>query len=149
MPILFPEPVEPAIKICGMRAKSSTKTSPEIVFPKAIGNAKSASLYFVEFIKLRIVTICGLWFGISTPTVPLPGIGASILIPRACIASAKSLAKLVILEIFTPVAGTSSYKVTTGPGVTLTFSTSTPKSASFERKSSALAFNSSLEISSL
>ena len=39
-------------------------------------------------------------FGISTPTAAFPGIGASILTPKAAKFSAISSAKLVILLIF-------------------------------------------------
>ncbi len=47
--------------------------------------------------------------------MPLPGIGAMILIPRAAKLSAISSSKFLIFEILTPGAGTISYKVTVGP----------------------------------
>ena len=47
-------------------------------------------------------------FGTSIPTVPLPGIGAIILIPSAAKLRAISSYKFLILEILTPATGTIS-----------------------------------------
>jgi hypothetical protein len=49
--------------------------------------------------------------------VPLPGIGAIILIPNADSESAISSSRFLIFEILIPASGTISYKVTVGPTV--------------------------------
>ena len=54
--------------------------------------------------------------------VPLPGIGAMILIPNAERESAISSSRFFILEILIPASGTISYKVTVGPIVALILS---------------------------
>ena len=51
--------------------------------------------------------------------VPLPGIGAIILIPNADKDKAISSSKFLILEILIPASGTISYKVIVGPTVAL------------------------------
>ena len=55
-------------------------------------------------------------FGISTPTAPLPGIGARIRIRWARRASARSSSRETIWFTLTPAAGSNSKVVTTGPG---------------------------------
>ena len=53
------------------------------------------------------------------PIVPLPGMGAMILIPRAESDNAISSSKFLIFEILTPASGMISYRVTVGPIVAL------------------------------
>ena len=53
-------------------------------------------------------TILGFWLGTSIPTVPFPGIGAIIRMPRAERERAISSSKFFILEMRTPAAGTIS-----------------------------------------
>ena len=53
-------------------------------------------------------TISGLGLGTSIPIVPLPGIGAIILIPKAASESAISSSRFFIFDILTPGAGTIS-----------------------------------------
>ena len=55
------------------------------------------------------------------PTVPLPGIGAIILIPKAAKLRAISSSRFFIFDILTPGAGIISYNVTVGPIVALIF----------------------------
>ena len=50
----------------------------------------------------------GFLFGTSIPIVPLPGIGAIILIPSADNDSAISSSKFLIFEILIPASGTIS-----------------------------------------
>src|SRR5690606_27038857 len=100
-------------------AKSTTKVSLEIVFPKAIGSSISAFWNLGELITDFIGTIDGFWFGTSIPIVPLPGIGAIIRIPKAERERAISSSRLLILEILIPASGTISYNVTVGPIVAL------------------------------
>ena len=70
----LPEPVVPAIKRCGMEVKSPIIGIPEILLPKAIGSLTSFFWNFsYEIISLR-ETLSLVSFGISIPTVFLPGI---------------------------------------------------------------------------
>ena len=55
-----------------------------------------------------MATISGLELGTSIPTVPFPGIGAIILIPKAAKLRAISSSKFLIFEILTPGAGITS-----------------------------------------
>ena len=136
---LFPEPVVPAISKWGIRIKSVIIGVPTISSPRAIGSfsedSKKASL---SRTSLRCTGSREL-FGISMPIAALPGIGAMIRMLCARKARARSSARFVILLIFTPGAGSSSYMVMTGPGLTSTTLPSTPKSASFTSKIRALA----------
>ena len=50
----FPEPVVPAIKRCGIEAKSPTIGAPEIFFPSAIGNLISNG-----YTKIKEVVVIG------------------------------------------------------------------------------------------
>ena len=96
-------------------AKSTTKVSLLIVLPKAIGKFHFRFLKFLEAITERMDTIVAFLFGTSIPMVPLPGMGAMILIPNAARDSAISSSRFFILEIRIPASGTISYRVTVGP----------------------------------
>ena len=76
--------------------------------PKAIVNLDSALLNLSDAITSLIYTASLTSFGISIPTVPLPGIGASIRIALAARLSAISSARLTILLTLTPGAGSNS-----------------------------------------
>ena len=65
----------------------------------------------------RNATISDVGFGTSTPTAPRPGIGATMRMLCARIASARSLDRFAICRTFTPGAGSTSNCVTTGPVV--------------------------------
>ena len=64
-------------------------------------------------------------FGTSTPTAAFPGIGATMRMDCAFMASARSSASDAIRFTFTPGAGATSYWVTTGPVVRPTIFPST------------------------
>ena len=81
--------------------------------------------------------------GTSTATVPRPGIGPTIRTLAALRASARSSARLTTCATFTPAAGSNSYEVMIGPGLTCTMRPSTSKSASLRRRISALSCSSS------
>ena len=89
-------------------AKSATKTSLEIVFPKTTGKSISAFWNFGEEITLRIETIEGFLRGTSIPIVPFPGIGAIILMPRADKFKAMSSCNFLIAATLIPASGTIS-----------------------------------------
>jgi hypothetical protein len=79
----------------------------------------------------RSCTTRGVGFGISTPTAPLPGMGATIRMVRARMARARSASRFAIRFTFTPGAGTTSNCVTTGPVVRPPMRLSTLKVRSF------------------
>jgi hypothetical protein len=54
----------------GIRVRSTTKVSFDIVFPKTIGRSYFASWNLTELITERIDTISGFWLGTSIPMVP-------------------------------------------------------------------------------
>ena len=84
------------------------KTSLDIVFPKIRGNSKLFFTNFSVFITDLKLTNSLFLFGTSIPIVPLPGIGAIILIPKADKLKAMSSSRFLIFEIFTPASGTIS-----------------------------------------
>ena len=74
----FPEPVVPAIRRCGIRARSVHTAFPEMSFPSQTesGLAEPGRLSKMS----PSVTMRGERFGTSTPTACLPGIGARMRI---------------------------------------------------------------------
>src|SRR2546430_876961 len=76
-------------------------------------------------------------------TVPLPGIGPTIRTEADVRASARSSARLTTWLTLMPGAGSNSYDVMTGPGLTWTMRPSTSKSWSFLRIVSAFSWSSS------
>jgi len=87
---------------------------PDILFPRAIGNLISFFLKLeLEIISLKY-TFSLLSFGISIPTVLLPGIVA-ILADSELVFLAISSDKFIIFDTLTPAAGSNSFNVTTGP----------------------------------
>src|SRR5690606_20850776 len=105
----------------GIFARSTTKVSLLMVFPKAMGSSISAFWNFAEAITERIETTLGFLFGTSIPIVPLPGIGAIIRMPNAESERAISSSRFFILVILIPASGTISYSVTVWPTVALMF----------------------------
>src|SRR5690606_11037558 len=118
-PTDFPWPVAPAMSRWGILARSTTKVSLLIVLPKAMGSSISAFWNLLEAMTDRMDTTVAFLLGTSIPTVPLPGMGAMILMPNAASESAMSSSRFLILEILIPASGTISYKVTVGPMVAL------------------------------
>ena len=123
----LPEPVVPAISICGIFAISATTTRPAISLPAGKASLDLCSLSSLDISNSFRYTVSLLSLGISIPTAALPGIGASIRISAAAILSLISSAKPVILLTFVPISGCNSYLVTEGPLLTLVTSTFTPK----------------------
>ena len=123
----LPEPVVPAISKWGILTKSNVEISPEVVLPIARLNSLSDSANFSELMMERKNTVSGFRLGISIPTDDLPGIGAITLTRLASITLAKSSDNCTNLLTLTPSAGSTSNKVITGPGLTLTTLPTTPK----------------------
>ena len=110
-----------------MEVKSPIIGIPEILLPKAIGSLTSFFWNFsYEIISLR-ETLSLVSFGISIPTVFLPGI-TDTLAEVELVLRAKSSDKFIILETLTPGAGSNSYKLTTGPLLMALILPSIPKS---------------------
>ncbi len=105
MHTLLPEPVDPAIRRCGISFKSATIGVPEISLPTANASFDFAVLNSLESKISRKVTKLTLSFSTSIPTAALPGIGASIRILLASKLSAISSARRTILLTFTPIFG--------------------------------------------
>ena len=73
-----------------------------------------------------MMTFVLILLGTSTPTVPLPGTGARMLIRSAFNAAERLLLKLAIRSSLIPGAGSSSYRVIVGPLVMSPRETSIP-----------------------
>ena len=128
---LLPEPVVPAMSRWGIFVKSATTGVPTKLTPKAIGRRKDDSRK-ESLSSTSLRKTCSLFrLGISMPITDLPGIGARMRILGAISAKARSSDRLTILLILTPGAGSNSYMVITGPGITSTTRPSTPKSDNF------------------
>ena len=127
----FPEPVAPAISTCGIFSRDETYARPFKSFPSASGSSPLARLNSGASSTSLRFTISGFGLGISTPTAPLPGIGATIRTLFAFIAKARSASRLAIRFTFTPGAGITSNCVTIGPVVRSPRELSTLKVRSF------------------
>ena len=138
----------PAIKRWGILARFNVEISPEVVFPIANVSSPSDSANFSEFIIDRKNTVSGSLFGISIPTDDLPGIGAITLTRLASMTLARSSDNCTNLFTLTPSAGSTSNKVITGPGLTLTTFPTPPKVSRLCVKKFARSTNSSFDIPS-
>lgn len=97
-----------------------TITSPDIVFPSAIGILDVEFWYSLEDSISLKDTLSFKVFATSIPITDFPGIGASILISDDARAKDKSSARFTILLTLTPKSGCSSKHVTVGPLFILT-----------------------------
>ena len=111
----LPLPVEPATSKWGIFAISAQQVLPIKSFPKATSILASLIFLGIELNTSLIGTAAIFLFGISIPTVLLPGIGASILTSLAARARAISLLILVILLTLVPALISTSNWVTAGP----------------------------------
>ena len=101
----LPVPVAPAISRCGILARSATTGFPSRSRPSAIGSAARPPAPTPPISSSsRRVTIRAIGLGTSTPTAPLPGIGAT-RIDGARMVIARSSASATIRPAFTPGAG--------------------------------------------
>ncbi len=123
----LPEPVAPAISRCGIFSRSAMIGWPSRLRPSAIGSVARDRSHSAVSSSSRNVTTLAVGLGTSTPTAALPGIGATIRIDGARMASARSSANAAIRPTFTPGAGATSYCVTTGPVVRPAIDPSTRK----------------------
>ena len=144
-PTDLPEPVVPATSKCGIFAKLTITGSPAISLPRAKVTGESDSSNSLDCSTERNRTISRCSLGISIPITDFPGITSTTRTLNTDNDLAKSLAKLLILLTLTPGAGWISKRVITGPGLTSTTSTLTPKSASFSSSKRERCSSISLE----
>ena len=128
-PTDLPEPVVPATSRCGIGARSAMTGSPAIFLPRISGSDMFWSSNAWLPISSDSATISRFGLGSSMPMTLRPGMVAtradSADMLRA-MSSASAITRLALM----PLAGSSSYMVTTGPGRTSTMSPRTLKSSS-------------------
>jgi len=139
----LPDPVAPAISRWGIFARSETSGLPDTSRPSAIGSSAFASTQSSLSSSSRIPTGVGCMFGTSTPTAAFPGMGASMRTDCARIPRAMFLSRPAIFSTRTPAAGTTSYRVITGPTWISPIFTSTPNSLRIRSSVAALCWCSS------
>ena len=140
MHTLFPDPVAPATRVCGMVAKSAIMGSPPLPMPIGTGSAAFCANCVHSGVSImdRRFTGVGVAFGTSMPTTDAPGTTDSNLMFGHLSASARSFSRLsmvstltlcaVVLEFGPPPfhPGLSPYIVMVGPILTWSTVTSTP-----------------------
>ena len=114
---LLPLPVEPAMRMWGILAKSATSWSPPLPLPSATASFVFARCFAKsgDSMTPRRLTNSNSSLGTSTPTSGLPGIGASIRMLDAARASARSLSRFAMASTLTRVRETSSRRTTGRP----------------------------------
>ena len=111
----LPDPVDPATSICGVLFICHVTGLPIMSCPNVTRSFFSSSSGLIDSSISLTVTMAVCAFGISIPTVFLPGIGACILTSFAARARAISLFIPSILLSFVPAFISISYCVTAGP----------------------------------
>jgi hypothetical protein len=135
---LLPEPVCPATRRWGIAPRSSTIGAPATSRPSATVSLDGEPRKIAVSTTSRSETRPTAMFGTSIPTTLLPGIGASMRSVRAASASARLSLSDSTRDRRMPGAIFSSYRVTTGPGVTSTTLAAMLKCASVCSMTSAL-----------
>ncbi len=102
----FPDPVVPAIRRCGIRARSVQTALPEMSLPSQTESGLAAPGRSSKMSPS--VTMRGARFGTSTPTACFPGIGARIRISVVASAYDRSSLRPATFETFVPGASWSS-----------------------------------------
>ena len=102
----LPEPVVPAIRRCGIRARSVQTEFPEMSLPSQ--TESGLALAGISPKMSPSVTSRGERFGTSTPTACLPGIGARMRISVVASAYERSSFSAATLATFVPGASWSS-----------------------------------------
>ena len=137
--MVFPLPVAPATSKCGIVARSAHTGSPAMSRPIARISSPSVRRKGRDSRSSRMTTASRCSFGISIPTFPLPGMGASTRTPCALSASARSSARAVKRLTLMPEAGSNSKRVMVGPRVMSVTSASIPKVSKVSSRSVAVA----------
>jgi hypothetical protein len=94
----LPEPVVPAISMCGIVERLSITGVPVISSPSTMAKGEGLFSKFLSSIPFFKQTRLRSRFGTSMPTADFPGIGATTLIRVAFKARARSLSRLDILS---------------------------------------------------
>jgi len=115
MHTLLPEPVVPAISMCGMDVRSAIRAAPDTSLPRNSGRPIFSALGPATAISSFSRTISLSRFGTSMPMVFLPGSGATTRTDGAFSARAMSLARAATCDTLLPGASCSSNIVMTGP----------------------------------
>ena len=136
-PTDLPDPVVPATSKCGIGARSAITGSPAIFLPRISGSAMFWSSNAWLPISSDKVTASRFGLGSSMPITLRPGIVATRA-DSADMLRAMSSASWITRLALMPLAGSSSYMVTTGPGRTSTMSPRTWKSSSTDSSNRAL-----------
>ena len=136
-PTDLPDPVVPATSRCGIGARSAITGSPAMFLPRISGSDMFWSSNAWLPISSDSETISRLGLGSSIPITLRPGMVATRA-DSADMLRAMSSASWITRLALIPLAGSSSYIVTTGPGRTSTISPRTWKSSSTDSSSRAL-----------
>ena len=135
----LPEPVVPPMSRCGMVARSASTGAPATSLPMA---SRSGPPSPAGASTSPSVTELRRTFGTSMPTSDLPGIGARMRTVEAASESARSSASAVTLERRTPLAISTSNRVTVGPATHATTRAGMSKVASVSAIACAMARSS-------
>ena len=136
-PTDLPEPVVPATSRCGIGARSAMTGSPAMFLPRISGSDMFWSSNAWLPISSDSETVSRFGLGSSMPITLRPGMVATRA-ESADMLRAMSSASAITRLALVPLAGSSSYIVTTGPGRTSTISPRTLKSSSTASRSRAL-----------
>src|ERR1035437_2333278 len=101
----LPEPVAPAMSMCGALPRLAKCAAPVIDLPRETKSGLSDLWNSSEPRMVAKPTVVFEVFGISMPTSDLPGIGASMRIGCAAKDRDRSLLRAVMRESLTPSAG--------------------------------------------
>ena len=102
----LPEPVVPAMRRCGIRARSVQTAAPEMSLPSHTASGLAVAGRSSKMSPS--VTRFGERFGSSTPTACLPGIGARMRISVVASAYERSSFSAATFDTFVPGASCSS-----------------------------------------
>ena len=129
-PTDLPDPVVPATSRCGIGAMSAMTGSPEIFFPRISGRDMFwSSNAWLPISSLKRQPSRASALGSSMPITLRPGMVATRADSADMLRAMSSASWMTRLALI-PLAGSSSYMVTTGPGRTSTMSPRTWKSSS-------------------
>ena len=112
---LLPEPVVPAMSMCGIFARSSISGLPDASLPRNIGSDMFSAASGSADISSRSRTFSFLRLGTSMPMVSLPAMLGTMRTFCALRARAMSVETLLICDALVPGARRTSNMVMTGP----------------------------------
>ena len=137
-PTDLPDPVVPATSRCGIGARSAMTGSPAMFLPRISGSAMAWSSKAWLPISSDRATVSRFALGSSMPITLRPGMVATRADSADMLRAMSSASWMTRLALI-PLAGSSSYMVTTGPGRTSTISPLTWKSSSTDFEQAGVA----------